>query len=359
MGDTRHGWRRGVRTLAAAGAIGAGVVGVELAVIVGSLLREAYRYPKPVQDGPDPMLAAPTHTRSSVVAAADGTLLHVVTAGDVDASDEVLVFVHGWTCNTGFWNAQIQHFDGGQAVVAYDQRGHGLSELGKSRPSTEMLGQDLQAVLEEMIPAGKRAVLIGHSMGGMTIMSWAAQFGAGMEEKVSAIVLASTSAFGVVQRQLLIPEDLPAFVHPMEPIVERAFVSTPLPLPTNPVSERITHYIALGPVARQAHVDFSDEQIAACSPSARAAWGAAMYQLDVRAGLAKITVPTAVVVGAQDRLTSPIHSEEMAEVLRANGVLHSITEYPGAGHMAPIERAVPFNRLLDTVLGDVSEAKSS
>lgn len=359
MGQSRRVWRGRARTLAVAGAIGAGVVAAELAVIVGSLLREAYRYPTPVRDGDDPMLVAPTDTRSSVVATADGALLHVATSGDLDAADEILVFVHGWTCNTGFWNAQLQHFGGRRAMVAYDQRGHGLSELGRTKLTPDMLGQDLQAVLEEVIPDGKRAVLIGHSMGGMTIMSWAAQFGAGMEEKVSAIVLTSTGAFGVVQRQLLVPEDLPAFVHPVEPIVERAFVSTPLPLPTNPVSDRLTHYIALGPVSRQAHVDFCDEQIAGCSPKARAGWGAAMYHLDVRAGLAKITVPTAVVVGTEDRLTSPIHSEELAEVLRGNGVLHSLTEYPGAGHMVPIERSAAFNRLLETVLGDVSEAKSS
>ena len=359
MADSRRGWRWGARALAIAGAVGAGTGGVGLAVIAGSLLREAYRYPRPVQDGPDRMLQAPPHTKSSVVAASDGTLLHVVTSGDVDRSDEILVFVHGWTCNTGFWNAQMQHFGDRHATVAYDQRGHGLSELGKTRLTPDVLGQDLQAVLEEVIPDGKRAVLVGHSMGGMSIMSWAAQFGAGMEEKVSAIVLTSTGAFTVVQRQLLIPEDLPAIVRPLEPYVERAFVSTALPLPTNPVSERLTHYIALGPVARQAHVDFSDEQIAACSPTARAAWGAAMYDLDVRPGLGKITVPTAVVVGTQDRLTSPVHAEELAGVLRANGVLHSLTEYPGAGHMVPIERSGPYNRLLGAILDDVSEAKSS
>ncbi|MCF8569038.1 alpha/beta hydrolase [Gordonia sp. HY002] len=359
MADSRRGWRRGVQALAVAGGLGAGIVGGGLAVIAGSLLREAFRYPTPVQDGPDLMLQEPSNTKSSVVAAADGTLLHVVTSGDVDAADEILVFVHGWTCNTGFWNGQMRHFGEARAMVAYDQRGHGLSELGKTKLSPDLLGQDLQAVLDEVVPDGKRAVLIGHSMGGMSIMSWAAQFGAGMEEKVSAIVLTSTGAFTVVQRQLLVPEDLPALVRPLEPYVERAFVSTPLPIPTTPLSERITHYIALGPVARQAHVDFSNDQIAACSPTARGAWGATMYDLDVRLGLDKITVPTAVVVGSQDRLTSPVHAEELADVLRANGVLHSLTEFPGAGHMLPIERAPGYNRLLDTVLGDVSAAKSS
>ncbi|GAA4641294.1 alpha/beta fold hydrolase [Gordonia humi] len=357
MGQSRSRWRRAAAAVVGVGAAGVAVTAAELGVIGGALLREAYRYPKPIDDGPDPLLAAPSGARSSVVGASDGTLLHAVISGDVDAADEIVILIHGWTCNTGFWNAQVGHLGGRRALIAYDQRGHGLSEMGSTKPTAELLGRDLQAVIDELVPDGKRAVLVGHSMGGMTIMSWAAQFGAGMEEKISGIVLTSTAAFGVVQRQLLVPKNLPAFARPFEPLVERAFVSTPLPLPANSaITERITHYVALGPVARQAHVDFSDEQIAACSPTARAAWGAAMYSLDLRPGLAKITVPTAVVVGSADRLTSPEHAEEMAQVLRGNGVLHSITEYPGAGHMVPIERAVQYNRLLDQVLDDVAAA---
>ncbi|WP_132992313.1 alpha/beta fold hydrolase [Gordonia zhaorongruii] len=343
-----------------AGATAAGVVGAELGTIAGYLLREAMRFPKPVQDGPDPLLKAPRKAlRSGVVGASDGTLLHVATSGDLESADEILVFIHGWTCNTSFWNPQFNHFTGHRAMVAYDQRGHGLSEMGLVRPSVETLGQDLQAVLEETIPEGKRAVLIGHSMGGMTIMSWAAQFGAGMEEKISGIVLASTAARGVVERQKLVPENIPVFVSPFEPLMETAFVSLPVPLPSTPFAAMLTHYIALGPVARQAHIDFSDDQISACSPKSRAAWGAAMARLDVLDGLEKITVPTAVVVGTEDRLTGVDHADEISGVLARNDVLHSYTKYPGAGHMVPVERGAAFNRLLDDVVGDLSEALSS
>ncbi|MEJ9080490.1 alpha/beta fold hydrolase [Gordonia malaquae] len=352
-------WRGlGKGALIGAGLVG-GVIAAELGTVGALILREAFKYPTPVQDGPDPRVEPPAKApRSSVVGTPDGALLHVATIGDVDAADEVIVLIHGWTCNTGFWNPQFHHFADNRAVIAYDHRGHGLSELGSVRPSVELLGQDLQTVLEEMVPEGKRAVLVGHSMGGMTIMSWAAQFGSGMEEKISAIVLTSTAAKDVVQRQQLVPE-LPRFLRPAEPLVERAFVSLPLPLASNDLSARIAHYVALGPVARQAHVDFTDKQLAACSPSARGAWGTAMYSLDVTAGLERISVPTAVVVGAKDRLTKVEHSREMADVLRANGVLHSYTEFPGAGHMVPFERAEAFNAVLDTVLGDVSEAVNS
>ncbi|WP_084638167.1 alpha/beta fold hydrolase [Gordonia shandongensis] len=353
-------WKRLARWTTV-GALGvAGVVGAELALIGGGLLRAALKFPEPIDDGPDPLLAPPSHTmRSSVVGTPDGTLLHVTASGDLDDSDEVVVLIHGWTCNTSFWNAQLNHWAGRRPVVAYDHRGHGLSELGRTRPTVEMLGQDLQAVLEAMVPEGKRAVLVGHSMGGMTIMSWAQQYGAGMEDRVSGIVLVSTAARDVIQRQQLTPSSLPAITEPVKPLVARLFTSAPTPLPSNELTSRLSHYVAVGPVARKAHVDFCDEMISACSPKARAAWGAAMYHLDVLSGLDKVTVPTAVVVGTADLLTAPDHADEMARALSSRGFLHSYTRYEGAGHMVPFERGAELNALLDEVLADVSEATGS
>ncbi|GAA2389261.1 MULTISPECIES: alpha/beta fold hydrolase [Gordonia] len=357
---TKNTWTR-ARRWATIGAVGAaGVAAAELAVAGGFMVREVFKYPDPVQDGPDPMLAPPTHPmRSSVVGTPDGTLLHVVASGDVEDADEIVVLIHGWTCNTGFWNAQFNHFGSGRPMVAYDQRGHGLSEMGTAAATIEMLGQDLQAVLEAMIPEGKRAVLVGHSMGGMTIMSWAKQFGAGMEDRVSAIVLCSTAARGVVQRQHLIPEDMPAVAGPGKRVLERTFTSSRLPLPSNSLTEKFSHYVTTGPVARQAHVDFTDEMIASCSPKARGAWGSAMYSLDVLSGLDKVTVPTAVVVGSADLLTPVEHAQEMAKVLSRRGFLYSYNVYEGAGHMVPYERSAEFDALLDDLLSGVSAATGS
>ncbi|MGB3302827.1 alpha/beta fold hydrolase [Gordonia sp. (in: high G+C Gram-positive bacteria)] len=335
----------------------AGATAAQFAITGSAMLREVLKYPKPIDDGPDPLLEQPTHAmRSSVVGTPDGALLHVVASGDVNDSDEILVLIHGWTCNTSFWNPQFNHFGSSRPVIAYDQRGHGLSELGPNRPTVDMLGQDLQAVLEAMIPEGKRAVLVGHSMGGMTIMSWAQQFGAGMEEKISGIVLVSTAGLGVIQRQELIPDSLPALARPGKAVLTKFFTSAPLPLPSNSTTSLFSHYVTLGPVVRKAYVDFTDEIVAACSAKARAAWGAAMYPLDVLSGLDRITVPTSVVVGSADLLTPVKHAQEMATILSSRGFLHSYTSYEGAGHMVPIERADAFNALIDELLADVSVA---
>ena len=123
-----------------------------------------------------------------------------------------------------------------------------------------------------------------------------------------------------------------------------------MPLPANKLTSRLTHYMAFGPETRAAHVDFGDEMISRGSPKSRAAWGSALYRLNVVAGLEALSIPTAVVVGSEDLLTPPVHADFMAEALDRNGVLLEYVTYPGAGHMVPIERAPEFNQLIDDVL---------
>lgn len=60
-------------------------------------------------------------------------------------------------------------------MITYDQRGHGRSRLGNAPMVNEHLGQHVSAVLEHTAAGGKPAVVVGHSMGGMSVMSWAVQ----------------------------------------------------------------------------------------------------------------------------------------------------------------------------------------
>ncbi len=276
------------------------------------------------------------------------------TDGDTASDGDIVVMVHGWTCNIAYWYPQINHLASTREVVAYDQRGHGSSDLGRARPTIAMLGQDLDAVLSEVVPEGRRAVLVGHSMGGMTIMSWAAQHPEKVGSLVSEVVLTSTAAKAVMQNHLLIPVDLPRYTKPFEATVGKLVTSAPVPLPRTNRGSWLSHYIALGPNARKAHVDFVDKMIMACPPRSRAGWGSAMGKLDVTAGLEALTVPTTVVVGTDDRLTPPVHAEQMADVLRRNGNLRDLVILDGVGHMSSIEADVRYNKLLDAVLADTT-----
>ncbi|MCX2963310.1 alpha/beta fold hydrolase [Gordonia aquimaris] len=353
---TRRSARRAIAIAAGAGAaVGVGVLAAGVGTIFAGMLREAFRAQRAVDDGPDDLLSVPQQPpRRITVESSGGVRLNVERYGPADADGDVVVMVHGWTCNTAYWYPQINHLAGDRPVIAYDQRGHGASELGRVRPTIAMLGQDLNRVIEATVPNGRRAILVGHSMGGMTIMSWAAQYADQVSSRVSSVVLTSTAAKAVMQNHMLIPVGLPRYTKPFESTVGRLVTSSPIPVPHTDRAAWLSHYIALGPQARKAHVDFVDAMIMACPPRSRAGWGSAMGKLDVTAGLDALRVPTTVVVGTEDRLTPPVHAEEMAEVLRRNGVLRELVSLEGVGHMSSIEASVRYNELLDEVLAEVT-----
>lgn len=65
--------------------------------------------------------------------------------------------------------------------------------------------------------------------------------------------------------------------------------------------------------------------------------------MDVTAGLEKLTVPTTVVTGTEDRLTPPAVAHRIAEALQVRGSLHRFARFPRAGHCTNIEVPYAFN----------------
>ncbi|NQW19561.1 MAG: alpha/beta hydrolase [Chloroflexi bacterium] len=102
------------------------------------------------------------------------------------AGDFALVFVHGWSCNRSHWLEQVAAFSDRYRVIAIDLAGHGDSGLGRTEYSMESFALDVKAVLD--IEQIRRAVLVGHSMGGMVILHAARMLG----ERVVGLVGADT-----------------------------------------------------------------------------------------------------------------------------------------------------------------------
>ncbi|MCP4650898.1 MAG: alpha/beta hydrolase [PVC group bacterium] len=79
-----------------------------------------------------------------------------------------LVFIHGWSCDSRYWNKQIAYFSKKYKVVTIDLAGHGNSGLGRKTYTMAAFGQDIAAVLQKI--DAKNVVLAGHSMGGGVIL---------------------------------------------------------------------------------------------------------------------------------------------------------------------------------------------
>ena len=145
---------------------------------------------------PDPLAREPLGRlpgRGLLVMCHDGVRLQAEEAGDPDAAVTV-VLVHGYTQDMTSWHFQRRDLAADARVVLYDLRGHGRSGYGASEHATiDQLGADLAAVLEAAAPRGP-VVLVGHSLGGMTVMALADSRPELFGTVVSAVCLVTTSA---------------------------------------------------------------------------------------------------------------------------------------------------------------------
>lgn len=270
--------------------------------------------------------APPAASRELVAVSADGARIHVEVHGPEGAP--AVVLAHGWTCSTAFWAAQIRDLAVDHRVIAYDQRGHGRSPASRVC-STEALADDLEAVLKETLAPGEKAVIAGHSMGGMTVM--AASGRAVFREHAVAVLLCSTGSSRLVAESTVVP---------MRPGRLRTWLTKHIlgaraPLgPVTPLARRILKYGTMGPGSAPHMVEACARIVHACPTKVRHAWSQVLDLLDLDHGVRELKVPTVVVVGTADRLTPPVQARALVAALP-----HCVdsAELPGLGHMTPVE----------------------
>ncbi|GGW29181.1 hydrolase [Streptomyces lucensis JCM 4490] len=274
--------------------------------------------------------APPTPSRVLSVASADGARLHVEVHGPDDAP--AVVLAHGWTCSTAFWAAQIRELTPGHRVIAYDQRGHGRSPASPVC-STEALADDLEAVLAETLAPGEKALVVGHSMGGMTVM--AASTRPRFREHAAAVLLCSTGSSRLVPESLVVP----LRAGRLRTWVTGRVLGSRAPLgPVTPLALRILKYGTMGAGSAPHMVEACARIVHACPRAVRHAWSRVLAVLDLDHGVRELRVPTAVVHGMADRLTPPGHAHALAAALPQ---CVGLTELPGVGHMSPVEAPGP------------------
>ncbi len=265
-------------------------------------------------------------------------LLAGFEAGPPDAGLTV-VFVHGYTVTSDCWAAQVRDLRGGGArLVLYDQRGHGGSTPGPAQDDTiEQLGRDLAEVLRQRVPQGP-VVLVGHSMGGMTIMALAEQRPELFGDRIVAVALVGTSSGGMGQVSLGLPAAMAA---PMGRLLSYAPRAAPLHrraerlrASDSDLARLINAQIAFGPEAPAgAHAAMARMQ-APMKLETMAAFLPTFVTHDRTAALSPLkTVPTVIVVGENDVLTPPRHSRIVSDALPDA----ELVEVPGSGHMVMME----------------------
>lgn len=254
--------------------------------------------------------------RDSTVVTSDGAELALTSAG----TGPTVVFAHGWTESSSIWDVVATELsDTGHHVVVYDQRGHGRSTVGSAGFGIERLGEDLGEVLAAIDASD--AVLVGHSMGGMTVMALLAHDSDLVRARTRGSVLVSTAAAGLSRPGRL--DDIAGRVVGSE-WAGRAFAGR--------LGPRLTRR-SLGRRADPVHAAATAALFAATAASTRQGCYVAMSAMDLRPELGSIQHPVVVVVGAKDHLTPPRFAREIARLIPGS----ELVVIPDAGHQLPFE----------------------
>jgi len=289
--------------------------------------------------------------RTALGAPLQGELLRVPGAGGIELHARAfgpkgapaIVLAHGWTCALRFWTLQIQALASDFRVIAYDQRGHGSSAAPpRGDWSMEALGEDLEHVLDAALAPGERAVIAGHSLGGMTIAAWA-QLRGGAAERAGAVAFLNTGMGDLIDQALLLKT--PSALAAVRGAAGRALLSASLPMPgySSPLAHRAVHAIAFGPDASPATVAFGEDMVLECRREVRAGCGRTLAALDLHDAVRHVDAPAVVVAGTRDRLTPPVHAKRLAADLPQ---LLRYVEVDRSGHMTPLERPRVVSDLL-------------
>ncbi len=296
------------------------------------------------------------------LATSDGVLLHTeVDEPDAPVGDEpTLVFVHGYALSLDCWHFQRKHFRGAMRQVLYDQRSHGRS----GRSETEncripQLADDLALVLDELT-GDEPVILVGHSMGGMTIMHLAQTRPALFADKVVGVALFSTAAGEMADHSPIrgvpgrafsrVAEPLMATLNRLPTLVERSRKAG------SDIGYVVTKRMSFGSEVPASYVEFVSEMLAQTPLDVVADFYPAFAELDEYVAFPTLGQVETLIMGGADDLITPIsHTDKMVELLPH-------TEHvtvPECGHLGMIEHPGIFNDALDGLLARVRRRRAA
>jgi pimeloyl-ACP methyl ester carboxylesterase len=309
----------------------------------------------------DPPLTLPASTGppppgSRTVTTDDGVPLHVEFDGDPDAPVTV-VFSHGFTARLAEWELQRTALRDRARLVLWDQRGHGRSGWTKLTSATiDRTGRDLGEVVDATTVGP--VVLVGHSMGGMSIMALARQRPDLFGTRVVGAFLLATSAGGLVETGLLariiaiirrlglLPVYL-RFLQLLAPVLER------LRRRGTAIARRVTRRLLFGrDDADPAAVALVQQLLEETPLPVTMAFYATFLDHDETAALQVLRrVPVTVVAATHDRLTPAAHGRRIAQLI---GDTAELVVVPGAGHSVNLTRTPLVDDALIALLDRVA-----
>ena len=324
------------RTRLIAGAAGAAVA----ATVTARLFSDRQRKARKLRRG-DEIPFGSLHSPRRTVIATDGVSLNVEIDEGPREGGPTIVFSHGWMCSLDNWHFQRAALRGKARMVFFDHRSHGGSGRSSDANSTiEQLGRDLESVIDECAPDGD-IILVGHSMGGMTIMSVAAQFPELFPGRIKGVVLCATGAGELMRGS--------SAIRYLRPIIARTTLLLDAGRTLNSFS--VLRRFGLGPNASEKYVDMTEEMILKNSSHVLLDFYPTLLTLNLHDVLENMVVDHVTVIGGEKDLLTPIrHSRKLAELIDGAQLI----ELKGAGHMVMFEEHETVTAAIAEVLEAIS-----
>lgn len=266
-----------------------------------------------------------TMMRNNKIQASD---IQISYSNEGISTDIPIIFIHGFPFNKLMWENQLLELKHDYRCIAYDVRGHGDSEAGKIDFSFALFAEDLIAFMDAL--QIERAVIIGLSMGGYIAMNAIQK----CSHRFAGMVLCDTQCAadtieGKEKRKKTI-----GFIerNGLEVYAEESLKNlfAPASFETNQQAVSFIHDTILNTPARticrtlQALADRNET----CT------------------SLPQINFPVLILVGAEDKITSPDTARKMQGLISGS----ELVIVPQAGHLSNLENPTCFNLSLKEFL---------
>jgi pimeloyl-ACP methyl ester carboxylesterase len=270
---------------------------------------------------------------------ASGSRLYVEKHGPADAP--VLLFTHGWGMDLTFWDYAKHDLADRFRIVLWD-----LPGLGRSKPpaggeiSLANFAADLHGILESL---ERPAVLIGHSIGGMTMQTMVRDHPAALS-RVAGVVLLNTTYTNplktMILGRLLVTIQKPL----LEPLMHLAVWLSPLVWISKwqsylSGSVHAGMRLGFGKYVTRTQLQHASLLATRSSPAIEAKGDLAMFHWDATSAMARFDKPVLVVGGDMDIVTKL----EASEAITAQCPVAHLQVVEGVNHMGPMERSEIYN----------------
>lgn len=299
-------------------------------LVMTPILTRADEDPTRAERGDHQMIASPT-----------GSNLYVEVHGPEDAPPVILT--HGWGLDSTIWYYLRRHLSQNFRVIVWDLPGLGRSQAASgSTVDLSHFATDLKALLS--LTGGKPAVLVGHSIGGMTLQTLVRDHPEVLADQVTGLVLVNTTYINPLKTMVLSPLALALRRPVLEPIFRLAIWLQPLAWlgawqSYLSGSAHLANRIGFASQVTRSQLEQTTLLATRNPPAALARGNLAMFRWDAHDAIALAAVPCLILAGDKDLVTK----KEASEHIASQAPFASLRVIDDANHMGFLERSQAYN----------------